>query len=289
MAPFCDNKDLKRHKAELMFPQKLLAVLSLVAIVFANVVLISISAKFHHNFNPLERMVFFCISPFQEGVARTQHFFRDIWKHYFCLVSVSEENDLLKKRIEELKYLNSRYLESELANRRLRKILNFKPHISFPIVCAEVIGVDPSPWSKTVVINKGDADGVKKGMPVVVPEGIIGHVITVGHGYAKVLLIVDQNSAVDALVQRTRVRGIIKGEGNSTCTFRYALSKEDILIGDTVISSGVDGIFPKGLRVGSVRKVEKDPSEIFQTVMVDPFVDFSRLEEVMVIQKESHF
>ena len=120
-------------------------------------------------------------------------------------------------------------------------------------------------------------------MPVVSPDGIVGQIVTASYEYAKVMLMTDRSSAIDALVQRNRARGIVEGETDETCLFKYVVRKAELEIGDVVVSSGLDGIFPKGLRIGAVSNISKVESSIFQEVKVTPFVDFGRLEEVLVI------
>jgi rod shape-determining protein MreC len=173
--------------------------------------------------------------------------------------------------------------EIELANKRLRNLLNFQKTPTNPVVAAEVIGKDPSGWFKTVIIDKGRSDGLQKGLPVVLPTGIAGQVIEVSGHYAKVMLIIDRNSAVDALVQRSRARGIIKGASADKCRFEYVLRKHDVQIGDIVIASGLDGVYPKGLRIGRVSDLGERSSDIFYEITVTPFVDYEKLEEVLVI------
>jgi rod shape-determining protein MreC len=134
-----------------------------------------------------------------------------------------------------------------------------------------------------VIIDKGSSDGLQKGLPVVLPTGIAGQVIEVSGRYAKVMLIIDRNSAVDALVQRSRARGIIKGASADRCRFEFVLRKHDVQIGDTVIASGLDGVYPKGLRIGRVTDLSERSSDIFYEIMVTPFVDYEKLEEVLVI------
>ena len=151
------------------------------------------------------------------------------------------------------------------------------------VLAAEVIGKDPSPWFKTVTIDKGSADGVARGLPVVISEGIAGLVTDVTYSYAKVLLIIDQNSAVDALIQRSRARGVIKGGFSKRCFLKYVLRKYDIGIGDVVVSSGLDGVFPKGLRIGYVSSVVKQKAGIFQEITVMPYINFEKLEEVLIL------
>ena len=170
-----------------------------------------------------------------------------------------------------------------LANDRLRNLLDFQKSITELVVAAEVIGKDPSPWFKTVIIDKGKADGLTKGLPVVMPQGIAGQVTEVANHYAKVMLILDRNSAVDSLVQRTRARGVVKGESTDQLRLAYVLRKKDVQVGDIVVSSGLDGIYPKGLRIGLVAEVIEHEADIFHEVFITPFVDFEKLEEVLVV------
>ncbi len=223
------------------------------------------------------------VAPFQKAGTGAFRFARDLWRHYFYLVSVSEENQRLKAQLSQAVAAQHRLEEVALANRRLRELLDFKQDLSRQMVAAEVVGRDPSPWFQTVIIGKGADDGVLEGAPVVVDEGIVGQVIEASDRYAKVLLLVDQNSAVDGLVQRSRARGIIKGDGPARCIFEYVLRKDDVRVGDIVISSGLDGVFPKGLRVGRVSELVRRNAGIFQDVFIQPFVDFEKLEEVLVI------
>jgi rod shape-determining protein MreC len=182
---------------------------------------------------------------------------------------------------------NNQCDELALSNQRLRNLLTFRKVVTEPVLAAEVIGKDPSPWFKTIIIDKGRSEGVEKGLPVLVPEGIAGQVTEVSNHYSKVLLIIDRNSAVDAMVQRTRARGVIKGEPSGQCLFKYVLRKRNVAIGDVVVSSGLDGVFPKGLRVGYVSGFIKRSAGIFQDVTVTPYVDFEKIEEVFVVLSSS--
>jgi len=170
-----------------------------------------------------------------------------------------------------------------LENQRLRKLLDLQKKMDEPVIAAVVIGKDPSPWFQTILVNKGIHQGVSKGMPVVTTDGVVGLVIDAVRNYAKVMLITDPNSAVDAVIQNSRVRGIIKGGTSGYCVFDFVLRKYDIAVSEVVVTSGMDGVFPKGLPVGSVSKIVKDKSGIFQEVTVKPFVDFERLEEVLIV------
>ena len=173
--------------------------------------------------------------------------------------------------------------ELELANQRLRALLDFQETLKQKTVAGEIIGKDPSPWFRSIIINKGLRDGLRPSLPVIVPDGVVGIVTDVSERYAKVLMMIDQNSAVDALVQRNRARGLIRGEAKEICTLEYVLYRHDLRAGDVVVTSGLDGVFPKGLRIGTVSRVTKKNAGIFQEVIVTPFVDFETIEEVLVI------
>ncbi len=223
------------------------------------------------------------IAPFQEGVIQTVRFCEDLWEHYFNLISVEQENDQLRELLADANIEKSRYTESKLTCERLQKLLETKETLPHRLVPAEIVGRDPSGWFKAIIINRGSSDGVAKGMPVIAPEGIVGQVVTASFSYSKVMLMTDRSSAIDCLVQRNRTRGIVEGETDEYCRFKYVLRKAEVAVGDTVVSSGLDRLFPKGLRVGFVRQISKSQPGIFQGVEVQPFVDFARLEEVLLV------
>ncbi|MFO8049642.1 MAG: rod shape-determining protein MreC [Desulfosudaceae bacterium] len=231
----------------------------------------------------------FLVAPAQDAVVSTARFARDIWRHYFYLVNTASRNEALRERLKQVEADNEAFKEVALANKRLRNLLEFHGQINYDTFAAEVVARDPSGWFKTVVIDKGSADGVRRNMPVVVSEGIVGQIIDVSPYYSKVLLIIDQNSAVDALCQRTRARGVVKGGPHNRCDFKYVLRKEDVRIGDLVVSSGLDGVYPKGLRIGRVSGLVKLNAGVFQTVEVDPIVNFDKLEEVLVVLTPSRY
>ncbi len=257
-------------------------IVGVIVLIAVNIIVLSVSNRRFTSFG-LERIAISFISPFQELVTRTTRFTRDIWYQYFYLVSVTRQNQKLRTRLNQALEVNNQWQETELANSRLRNLLDFQKTISEMVVAAEVIGKDPSAWFKTVIIDKGRADGLTRGLPVVMPQGIAGQVVEVSNHYAKVMLIIDRNSAVDALVQRTRARGVIKGESTDRCHLDFVLRKNDVRVGDTVVSSGLDGVYPKGLRIGFVAEVIEHDADIFHEVIVTPFVDFEKIEEVLVV------
>ena len=266
-----------------MFSKKTLIIAGLIILIAVNVIVLSISGNRHYPSYGSGSITIFLVGPLQEIFARSLRFVRDIWTHYFFLVTVAKKNTRLERQLNIATEKNRQFTEIELSNNRLRSLLNFQKSVTNRVLAAEVIGTDPSPWSKTIMIDKGSFNDVEKGMPVVIPDGIVGQVIEVSSRHAKVLLITDTNSAVDALVQRTRFRGVIKGSLGGRCLFKYVLRKHDIGIGDTVISSGLDGVYPRGLQIGEVNEVVRRNAGIFQEVTVTPFVDFEKIEEVLVM------
>jgi len=265
-----------------MFSRKMVLIVGVIVLIAVNIIVLSAISRRYTTFG-LERIAISFTAPFQELVTRTIRFTRNIWQHYFFLVAAAKQNHVLSTQLNKAIQENNQWHETKLANSRLRNLLDFQKTISERVVAAEVIGKDPSAWFKTVIIDKGKADGLTKGLPVVMPQGIAGQVIEVSNHYAKVMLIIDRNSAVDALVQRTRARGIIKGESTDRCRLDYVLRKNDVRIGDTVVSSGLDGVYPKGLRIGHVTEVIEHDADIFHEIIITPFVDFEKLEEVLVV------
>lgn len=265
-----------------MFSKKSMVIIGIFVLIIVNIVALSLNYKRRDPSHSIGQIGIFFVAPFQDAVTQSIRFIRGIWTHYFFLVSVSQENEHLTRALRHSVSKNKQCIETNISNYRLRNLLNFQKTINSQVLFSEVIGKDPSPWFKTLMIDKGASDGISKGLPVVIPEGIVGQVTDVSKYYSRVLLIIDQNSAVDALIQRTRARGIVKGEPGGQCIFKYALRKHDIRVGDVLVSSGLDGVFPKGLRIGSVAGVVKRTSGIFQDVTVEPFADFEKLEEVAV-------
>jgi len=257
-------------------------IIGVIILITVNIIGLSITSRRYATFG-LGRVAISFVAPFQELVTRSARFVRNIWGHYFYLVSVAQENNSLQTSFNQAVEENNRWREVELANDRLRNLLNFKRTVTSKVLAAEVIGKDPSALFKTAIIDKGKADGLIKGLPVVIAQGIVGQIIEVSNHYSKVMLIIDRNSAVDALVQRTRARGIIKGASTDQCRLDYVLRKHDVQVDDTLVSSGFDGVYPKGLRVGQISEVVDHEAEIFHKITVAPFVDFEKLEEVLVI------
>ena len=239
--------------------------------------------------SPPEQFFIEITAPFQKLIKQTTNMTRDFWLNYFYLVNLRNENRQLKGNVDSLRMENSRYQELLATHERLKELLQFKQAINWPVLAAQVIGLDPTGWFKSIIIDKGEGAGVKLNMPVVNAYGVVGRIVSVSPGYAKVLLIIDQNSAVDCLVQRSRDRGMLKGLSTGTCKLDYVGKSDYVAIEDTVVTSGLGGVFPRGLPVGKVLNVREVSGELFKDIEVMPAVDFSKLEEVLVVMKESEW
>ncbi len=227
-------------------------------------------------------------APFQWGFTSAKRTAVHIWETYFFSVQAARENKVLHTRLLQYENVQNKNTELTLENQRLKRLLHFSPKVPDTYVAARIVGRDPSPWFQTVVIDRGRKHGVCKASPVIVAEGIVGRVISAGKYFSKVLLITDRSSAVDALVQNTRVRGMVRGGNKDECSFVYTLRKDQVTPGEVIVSSGLDQVFPKGLVIGRIHHVEKEQSYLFQDITIETSVDFDQLEEVLVMQGKIH-
>lgn len=246
-------------------------------------VLMTTQAKRDKEPGLIENIAVYIISPIQRIVTYSTRGLQEIWSGYINLVGIRKENQRLKKEIQILKEDNNKINEAVLANKRLRELLAFKESVQTSMIPAQVISKDATNWFKMVMIDKGRDNGIVKNMPVVTHGGIVGRVIEVFANSSKVQLIIDYNSAVDVLVQRSRDGGVVGGIFKNRCEMRFLDRRAKIEVGDIIVSSGLDGVFPKGLVVGKVVEIRKKNYGLFQEVEIMPSVDFSRLEEVLII------
>jgi rod shape-determining protein MreC len=234
---------------------------------------------------PVERLMLAIGGPIQSLVHKPAGALRRLSVNLSSVENLREVNESLKAEVQRLRTVETTYRELLLKNARLRRLLLFQQQMPFQTVTASVIARDSANWSKTITLDVGSESGFKEGLPVLNHQGIVGHIIRVASKHAQVLLITDARGAVDALIQRTRTGGVFIGSSNGRNTgyLRYVSREEDIRVNDQVISSGYGGIYPKGVSVGVVKAVDRSGTEMFQTIDVRPAVDFSRLEEVLVV------
>jgi rod shape-determining protein MreC len=223
--------------------------------------------------------------PFQDRSQKVIRWVKGLGEHYIFLTRVQQENQRLQRALSALQEENNRLKELLLAGKRLEKLQAFQTQYSASMV-ARVFARDPSSWFKTILVDKGEQDEVTKDMAVITAEGVVGRVIEVSPSVAKVLILTDPNSALDVLIQRSRCQGIMEGKMENVCILKYVQKSDDVQVGDKVVTSGLGGIFPKGLLTGTVTAVDRKRPGIFQYIEVTPAVDFSRLEEVLLLEGE---
>ena len=233
--------------------------------------------------DPVSRMVMRINYYPYVAVSKIKSAFHDTWKDYKSLKSLKEENRKLKSENSILRKNDFEFQELKLQNERFRKLLNFAEEGPYNTISANVIAGSPSLLrTEFLVIDKGRNDGIREGMPVTTQDGIVGRVYIADSKSSQIMLITDPISAVDAIVQRTRARGIIKGNIND-CIMDYLENNFEIENGDTIISSGKDGYYPKGIKIGTVKEV-KSSGGMYKAVVI-PEVSINSLEEVVVITR----
>ncbi len=225
------------------------------------------------------------LPPVQELILKARKGVTGLWYDYIFLVGVREENEILRRTLMDLVEENNRLREEVKLNSRLRDVLAFKEKTPVETMAAEIIGFNIREWTRTVTINKGSSDGVVEDMPVISPEGVVGRVVSTGLNSSKVLLVTDPRSSLDAIVQRTRVKGVVEGFGTEGLKLKYIRQLDDVRVGDIVVTAGLSGIFPKGILIGEVSKIEKGEDNFFKYIEVRPGVDIQRLEEVLLVKK----
>jgi len=207
----------------------------------------------------------------------------DFLHNYFDLVSVHQENLRLEQQVAQLEGQQRRMVELEAENRHLADLLELRDALGTTAIAANVIGSDATGLSRTLMLSEGDRQGLRRDMAVISINGVVGKLIAVSHDAARVLLVSDHNSALDAFDQRSRARGIVAGVVEDGLAMKYVDRSEDIKPGDMVVTSGLDGIFPRGLLVGTVARVSKERPGLFLNVEVKAAVDFRELEQVMIL------
>lgn len=262
---------------------------ALLVFIFLSVFLYIFSLNFRppDKMDVLQRFVVESISPLIKAVGKVSSYVEDTIKEYVWLRQVRHENEAFKGQVAKLEQKVTDFHEAYVENLRLRRLLDFKTTLQAETLAAQVVLHDMTGWFQTLIVDKGFKDQIAPDMAVVNDEGVVGRVLDVSDRYARILLITDPGSAVDAIIQRNRVRGVLGGKDANGCILKFVRGNLDVQVGDLIISSGKDGIFPKGLRLGIVQGTIKDPVDLFQKIEVKPVVRLSALEEVLIIKRET--
>lgn len=237
----------------------------------------------------LERAVFQTFSPLQRAVAASVRAVRSLWSGYVGLRGVHHENRRLREELAARELELQRLREQALEAARLRELLDLQPVLPLPTLVANVIARDGAPWYRTLTVDRGTRDGVPLNAAVLSPTGVVGRVIEVGPGAARVQLLLDKESGAGVLIERSRVTGVLEGQvtwqgGRTDLVMKYVPVLADVLEGDVVVTSGFDRIYPKGLMVGRVRLVRRG-SGLFKEILVSPSARFDQLETVLVVRE----
>jgi rod shape-determining protein MreC len=230
-----------------------------------------------------DRVILAITSPIQTAISWTLEQGVGVYQGYLYLWNVKRQNALLFEENRKLLGQIANLKEAENENTRLRELLDFREKMKLETVVARVIAKDVSTEFRAVRLNRGEDAGIRKGMAVITYEGVVGRVLRTTGSTADVVTLLDLNSAVDSVIERSRARGVVEGQTDETCQMRFTLRTDDIQVGDLLLSSGLSGIYPRGVAVGTVSRVNKRKFGITQEVEVKPTVDFTKLEEVMVV------
>ncbi len=230
-----------------------------------------------------QALVIEVVAPVQRVVSVPATSVRDVINNYVDLVYVADENVKLKERIAELEEINLQYREALVASGHLDRIAAMRDDFEVPMLPARVVGLDISLWFRSVVVDRGEEHGIVAGNPIVTNNGVAGLVTAASGHAAKAMLLLDRQSAVDGVVQRSRTRGVVRGTGSDSLEFEFVARDGDVQSGDVIITSGLDAIYPKGLRIGEVRELRERGGDLIQTAVLTPAVDFERLEQVFVM------
>lgn len=226
------------------------------------------------------------LQPFQALSAGVTAGSSGVVHDYFFLVGVRRENAELRRQLAQFDSQQARIAELESENHRLADLLELREVLDTNAVAVNVIGSDANALSRTIIVGQGSRGGLRRDMAVIANEGVVGRVMMIAPDAARVLLIDDHNSALDAIDQRSRARGIIAGVIDDGLTMKYVDRSEDLRPGDRIVTSGMDGIFPRGLLVGEVGRVAREGPGLFLNVEVIPAVDFRKLEQLLVLTQK---
>jgi rod shape-determining protein MreC len=255
--------------------------------IIAPFILFSSKLQQRETSNPLLLLSQEIVFPVEYMWQNTKNSIAEVWTHYFDLVDAAEENSLLHKQVNELKIQLLTQAELQAENDRLRKQLQLASKELPKVLMAEVIGTyNKNAPFYALRIDRGKTDGVDLSYPVLTSDGVVGRVVRLGRNFSDVQLLTDAGFYVDVLLQRTRVRGVLRGTSKESCQLQLH-RKAEVKIGDVVITSGIVGSFPKGLPVGRVMRISYETDNVTQVITVEPWVDPARIEEVVVLKSQS--
>jgi len=251
------------------------------AVIIGHIILISAQVNTDRGVPMLEAVTFGTFAEVQRGASTVIGGVRTSWDDYLALQSVRRDNEQLRREVAQLQVALQQQRALAQQSRTLVDLLQLREHVQVDTVAATVIAGSASPDFRTLTIDKGSADGLRPDMAVIAPAGVVGRIITPSPRAAKVQLLIDRNAAAGAIVERSRAQAVVEGTGGEL-RLNYVSGTADVQPGDVVITSGIDGIYPKGFVIGQIESVERGAG-VFGTIVIRPAVDFSSIEAVLVV------
>jgi rod shape-determining protein MreC len=251
-------------------------------VMLAHVLLISAQVSSKTGVPVLESVTFGVFSELQRGLSGGFSGFRGLWSGYIGLRHLKTENDELKRQLAATQIAVQEQRALADRTRGLERLLGMREQLTLKTTAADIIGAAATPDFRTVTIDKGSGDGLKRDMSVIAPSGVVGRIVVPSGRSAKVQLLIDRNAAAGALIERSRAQGVVVGSGDGRLHMEYVSEVADVIVGDMVVTSGIDGIYPKGFVIGRVEVVEKSGGA-YKRIAIAPAVDFRSLEEVLVV------
>ena len=261
-----------RHRAGYLF----------LAVMLAHIILISAQVSSKSGVPVLEEVIFGAFAEVQRATSAVVSSVRRVWTGYVTLRNLKTENEGLKRELADAQIELQRQRALADRSRGLERLLDLRDQSKLSTVAAEIIAAGATPDFRTVTIDKGTSDGLKPNMAVIAPAGVVGRIVVPSRRASKVQLLIDRNAAAGAIVERSRAQGVVVGGGDERLRMEYVSEAADIAAGDVVMTSGIDGIFPKGFIIGHVEAVEKN-GPAYKRIVVKAAVDFLALEEVLVV------
>ncbi len=268
------NAFVKKH--QIVFASTILCFLSLY--------MISAEKKGADGAKLVGQALSLAITPIQRVLLYSKHTAGDTWDGYFYLVGLKGENSELQETVSSLVKENNKLREELLLNERLKELVAFKDKSPFKIVAAPLLALNTgSGWTRTITLKKGSSEGIRDNMPVLSPTGVVGRIIDVTGATSNALLLTDPRSNIDVFIQNTRIRGLAEGTGAGHLSLKYIRLVEEVSVGDRVVTTGLSGIYPSGLIVGTVTKAKKGKNNFFKVIHIEPATNMKRLEEVLIV------
>jgi len=259
-------------------------------VLVAQALLLSSQVTTERGHSALRALLIGLFSPIQRGADAALNTASSVWYGYVDLRGVRDENGRLKEDVARLE--QALWMERDVvaSYRRLSSVLELAERIPGDPIVAEVVGLDASAWFRTITVNRGTAHGVELNAPVIAAGGLVGRVISIGSDVAQIQLLTDRDCSVGVLLARTRARGVVAGSGEQASptglTLNYVSNLEEVVESDLIVTSGMDGIYPKGIAIGRVASVRNGP-RLFKLVTVEPAANLDRLEEVFILKAAS--